>query len=166
MLAFSFVSLAAFGSYLMVISQTSWRLTLLVPLGLESIWVIGLLLLRGHYSTPILWAIADNWTRYSLAIPAALLASIGLIVQQRVFRRAGLVSFGRDALWAAIAFAWYGLVGQLFVPTLTAASIQHNKRGTFHSFIGYSRSSLSCLDGHGSRFFCYPLPEGFSGRNG
>ena len=116
MLAFSFVSLAAFGSYLMVPSQTAWRLTLLVPLGLESIWVFGLVLLRGHFSTPVLWDIANNWTRYSLAIPAALLASIGLIVQQRVFRRAGLVSFGRDALWAAVAFGWYGLVGQLFVP--------------------------------------------------
>jgi signal transduction histidine kinase len=117
MLAFSFVSLAAFGSYLLVTSPTSWRLSLLVPLGLESIWVFGLVLLRGYYPTPILWEIVDNWTRYSLAIPAALLASIGLIVQQRVFRRAGLISFGRDALWAAVAFAWYGLVGQLFVPT-------------------------------------------------
>jgi signal transduction histidine kinase len=116
MLAFSFVSLAAFGSYLMVISKTGWRLILLVPLGLESIWVLGLLILRGYYQTPILWTIADNWTRYSLAIPAATLAAIGLIVQQRVFRRAGLVSFGRDALWAAVAFGWYGLVGQLFVP--------------------------------------------------
>jgi signal transduction histidine kinase len=27
-----------------------------------------------------------------------------------------MVSFGRDALWAAIAFGWYGLVGQFFVP--------------------------------------------------
>lgn len=117
LLAFSFVSLAAFGSYLMVISRTAWRLILLVPLGLESFWVIGLVVIRGHYPTPILWAIADNWTRYSLAIPAAILASIGLVVQQRVFRRAGLVSFGRDALWAAVAFGWYGLVGQLFVPS-------------------------------------------------
>jgi signal transduction histidine kinase len=116
MLAFSFVSLAAFGSYLMVVSQSAWRLTLLVPLGLESFWVFGLILLRGHYSTPILWEIADNWTRYSLAIPAALLAAIGLIIQQRVFRRAGLTTFGRDTLWAAVAFGWYGLVGQLFVP--------------------------------------------------
>lgn len=116
MLAFSFVSLAAFGSYLMVVSQSSWRLTLLVPLGLESIWVFGLVLLKSRYSFPVLWDVASNWTRYSLAIPAALLAAIGLIVQQRVFRRAGLISFGRDALWAAVAFGWYGLVGQLFVP--------------------------------------------------
>jgi signal transduction histidine kinase len=90
-------------------------LILLVPLGLEGIWVFGLIILKGHYSLPILWNVADVWTRYSLAIPAALLAAIGLIVQQRVFRKAGLISFGRDALWAAVAFGWYGLVGQLFV---------------------------------------------------
>ncbi len=117
MLAFSFLSLAAFGSYLLITSRAAWRLALLVPLGLVSLWVLGLIFLKGHYSKPILWATADNWTRYSLAIPAALLASLGLIVQQRVFRRAGLTSFGRDALWAAVAFGWYGLVGQLFVPT-------------------------------------------------
>ncbi|HEX7621542.1 MAG TPA: sensor histidine kinase [Anaerolineales bacterium] len=114
-LAFSFISLAAFGSYLLVVSRNAWRLILLVPLGLEGIWVFGLIILKGHYSLPILWNVADVWTRYSLAIPAALLAAIGLIVQQRVFRKAGLISFGRDALWAAVAFGWYGLVGQLFV---------------------------------------------------
>jgi signal transduction histidine kinase len=115
MLVFSFISLAAFGSYLLVVSQKAWRLILLVPLGLEGVWVLGLIILKGHYSLPIIWNVADVWTRYSLAIPAALLAAIGLVVQQRVFRKAGLISFGRDALWAAVAFSWYGLVGQLFV---------------------------------------------------
>jgi signal transduction histidine kinase len=115
MLAFSFISLAAFGSYLLVVSQKAWRLILFVPLGLEGVWVLGLIILKGHYSLPIIWNVADVWTRYSLAIPAALLAAIGLVVQQRVFRKAGLISFGRDALWAAVAFSWYGLVGQLFV---------------------------------------------------
>jgi signal transduction histidine kinase len=117
MLAFSFISLAAFGSYLLVVSQKAWRLILLVPLGLEGIWVFGLVILKGQYSLPILWNVADVWTRYSLAIPAALLAAVGLVIQQRVFRQAGLVSFGRDALWAAVAFSWYGLVGQLFTQT-------------------------------------------------
>lgn len=115
MLAFSFISLAAFGSYLLAVSKTAWRLILLVPLGLEGIWVFGLILLKGDYSLPILWNVADVWTRYSLAAPAALLAAIGLVVQQRVFRQAGLTAFGRDALWAAVAFSWYGLIGQLFV---------------------------------------------------
>jgi signal transduction histidine kinase len=37
-----------------------------------------------------------------------------LVAQQRAFRRSGLIRFGRDALWAAIAFGWYGLFGQIF----------------------------------------------------
>lgn len=114
MLAFSFISLAAFGSYLMAVSQKAWRLILIVPLGLEGVWVFGLIILKGTYPLPILWSVADVWTRYSLAAPAALLAAIGLVVQQRVFRKAGLITFGRDALWAAVAFSWYGLVGQVF----------------------------------------------------
>jgi len=59
--------------------------------------------------------VADVWSRYVLAIPSALLATAGLIRQQREFRRVGLERFGRDTLWAAVAFAWYGLVGQIFV---------------------------------------------------
>jgi signal transduction histidine kinase len=117
MLAFSFVSLAAFGSYLLAMSVNGWRATLLVPLGLETIWAFGLLIFRQQYSLPDLLSVADTWTRYSLAIPAALFAAVGLVIQQRIFRRAGLVSFGRDALWAAVAFGWYGLVGQLFTNT-------------------------------------------------
>ena len=62
-----------------------------------------------------LWVIADVWTRYTLAIPAALLAAAGLVVQQRIFRKSGLIQFGRDALWAAVSFSWYGLAGQIFV---------------------------------------------------
>ncbi len=115
MLAFSFLSLAAFGTYLMVSTQHAWRLSLLVPLGMEVVWAFGLAILKGKYVLPGLWDVADVWTRYVLAIPAALLAAVGLVVQQRVFRRTGLVAFGRDALWAAVAFAWYGLIGQMFV---------------------------------------------------
>jgi signal transduction histidine kinase len=61
-----------------------------------------------------MWDAADVWTRYSLAIPAALMASAGLISQQRAFRRVGMARFGQDSLWAAVAFAWYGVIGQVF----------------------------------------------------
>jgi len=51
---------------------------------------------------------------FVVAIPGALLACLGLINQQRAFRLAGLEQFSRDSLWAAVAFAWYGLIGQTF----------------------------------------------------
>jgi len=113
-LAFSFISLAAFGSFLLAKTEISRRLLMLIPIGLETIWVFGLYNFRGQYVDTALWDIADVWTRYTLAIPASLLTSIGLVAQQRAFRRSGLIRFGQDALWAAVAFAWYGLFGQLF----------------------------------------------------
>jgi signal transduction histidine kinase len=114
LLAVSFVSLIAFGTYLLAYTETAQRVITLVPIGLEAIWVFGLASFRGNYPATEIWAIADVWTRYTLAMPAGLLAAIGLIAQQRAFRRSGLVRFGRDALWAAVAFAWYGVVGQFF----------------------------------------------------
>lgn len=149
MLAFSFVSLAAFGSYLMATKAVALRLILIVPLGLESIWAFGLLLLRGKFPAPGIWGVADVWTRYSLAIPAALLAAIGLVIQQRVFRQAGLVSFGRDALWAAVAFGWYGLVGQIFVQSTSLPPSNIINQTLFESLFGFPvqlfRAALAML---------------------
>ena len=153
MLAFSFVSLAAFGSYLTVISGRAWRLILLVPLGLESLWAIGLVMLKGYYSIPILWDVAEDWTRYSLAIPAAILAASGLIVQQRVFRRAGLISFGRDALWAAVAFGWFGLVGQLFVTSSPLPLSNIINQDLFNRLFGIPVQAFSALMAGVAAFF-------------
>ena len=115
MLAFSFLSLAAFGTYLLASPGQSQRISMLVPLIMAAIWGFGALLIRGRYGgSYTMWLVVDVWSRYTLGIPAALLASAGLINQQRIFRRAGLYKFGRDSLWAAIAFLWYGLVGQIF----------------------------------------------------
>lgn len=116
-LAFSFISLAAFGSFLLAHTEVSRRLILLIPIGLEAVWVFGIYSFRGQYSGDLLWLVADAWTRYTLAIPASLLTAIGLVAQQRAFRRSGLVRFGRDALWASISFGWYGLFGQIFTDT-------------------------------------------------
>jgi signal transduction histidine kinase len=116
LLAFSFLSLSGFGFSLIAPNLRIQRLSLLAPLLLACIWGFGLLYLSGQYTiTPNDCQVACPWTRYTLGIPSALAASLGLIMQQRTFRRAGLAQFGRDSLVAAIAFAWYGLVGQLFV---------------------------------------------------
>ena len=113
-LAFSFLSLAAFGGFLLAKDEVAQRVSLLIPLGLEAIWVFGLMRLKGTILPASLYGASDVWTRYSLAVPASILAAVGLIAQQRAFRRAGLVRFGQDALWAAVAFAWYGIIGQGF----------------------------------------------------
>ena len=113
-LAFSFISLAAFGSFLLAETEVTRRLILLIPIGLQAVWVFGLYQFQGQYTGQILWDVADTWTRYTLAVPASLLTAVGLVIQQRAFRRSGLIRFGQDALWAAITFGWYGLVGQFF----------------------------------------------------
>lgn len=112
-LSLSFLSLAAFGSFLIARDEDAQRISIAVPLGLEVIWAIGLLLARQYFSSADLYPVVLVWTRYSLAVPAGILAAVGLVFQQRAFRRVGLIRFGRDALWAAIAFAWYGTAGQI-----------------------------------------------------
>jgi signal transduction histidine kinase len=114
LMAFSFLSLAAFGAYLLLGVESTWRISLTIPLLLEAVWVFGLVTFKGQYPAQDIPAIADVWTRYSLAIPAGLLAGAGLVAQQRAFRRAGMIRFGQDSLWAAVCFGWYSLVGQLF----------------------------------------------------
>jgi signal transduction histidine kinase len=114
LLAFSFLSLSAFGSYLLARNELAFRLSLMAPLGLVTIWIFGLFNIRNTYPLDNILNLVNVWTRYSLAIPASLLAAAGLIYQQKAFRQSGLISFGQDALWAAVAFGWYGVVGQLF----------------------------------------------------
>ena len=136
-LAFSFISLAAFGSFLLAYTEVSRRLILLIPIGLEAVWVFGLYNFRGQYTGETLWNIADVWTRYTLAIPAAFLTSIGLVAQQRAFRRSGLIRFGRDALWAAIAFGWYGLFGQAFAQSTPLSISAYINQDIFLDAFGF-----------------------------
>lgn len=136
-LAFSFISLAAFGSFLLAETEVTRRLILLIPIGLQAIWVFGLYSFSGQYSVDVLWDVADVWTRYTLAMPASVLTAIGLVIQQRAFRRSGLVRFGQDALWAAITFGWYGLFGQIFSLETPLRLSQYINEGLFHEVFGF-----------------------------
>jgi signal transduction histidine kinase len=136
-LAFSFLSLAAFGVYIMAKTIAQQRISLVVPLLLAGVWGLGLFVLRGKYPPDEIVSVSDVWTRYSLAIPAAILASIGLVVQQREFRQAGLAQFSRDALWAAIAFFWYGVVGQSFPHASSLPPSNVINEGLFQDVFGF-----------------------------
>ncbi|MBK7452119.1 MAG: sensor histidine kinase [Anaerolineales bacterium] len=144
-LAFSFLSLAAFGAYLVLGSESTWRVSLIIPLGLEAIWVYGLLIFKSKYPIESIYTVADVWTRYSIAIPAGLLAAAGLIVQQRAFRRAGLVSFGRDSLWASVAFIWYSLIGQLFTAPSPLPPSTFLNADLFQNLFGFSIQLLRAV---------------------
>jgi signal transduction histidine kinase len=144
-LAFSFLSLAAFGGFLLARDETAQRVSLLIPLGLEAVWVFGLINLKGQLSPASLPGAVDVWTRYSLAIPASILAALGLIAQQRAFRRVGLVRFGQDALWAAVAFAWYGLIGQAFTRASALPPSNIINEGLFLRLFGFPVQMLRAI---------------------
>ena len=136
-LSFSFLSLAAFGGYLLAKDEVAQRISLMVPLALEAVWVFGLLSLQGKYPAAELLNVVQAWTRYSLAIPASILAAAGLIAQQRAFRRAGLIRFGQDAMWAAVAFAWYGIAGQVFTKASALPPSDIVNEGVFLRLFGF-----------------------------
>ncbi len=138
LLTFSFISLAGFGFSLLNPNIKIRRIALIGPLTLAAIWGFGIFFLSNGYNLSAdHFSIADVWTRYSLGVPAAIAAAVGMVVQQRTFRRAGMAKFGRDALVASIAFAWYGLVGQMFTkPSLLWPSTFLNS-DLFFSWFGF-----------------------------
>lgn len=114
LLGFSFLSLSAFGAAMLSPTENIRRISLLVPLTQAAAWGFGILIMRDIYIESRIWSVSDVWTRYIIGIPGALIACWGLINQQKIFRQAGMARFGRDSLWAAVAFGWYGVIGQVF----------------------------------------------------
>jgi signal transduction histidine kinase len=138
MLEFSFLLLGAFGASLLPNVKDFRRASLVIPIVLATVWGLGLVVLRGFYTIETgLWDVADVWTRYSVAVPSALLACIGLIGQRQVFRRAGMEEFGQAALIAAIAFAWYGIIGQTFVTETTLPPSNIVNQNLFYRWFGF-----------------------------
>lgn len=113
-LALSFLALSAFGASLLAPREQVRSRSLVVPIAQAAVWGIFVLVVARRYPGIEAWSVADILTRYLLAIPAALLACGGLVIQERTFRQAGMAQFGRDSVYAAVAFGIYGLVGQLF----------------------------------------------------
>jgi signal transduction histidine kinase len=126
-LASSFLFLIAFGARL-ITGPGKRKLYIGMFSTITAIWVIGLLGVVINQSTSQSRIIAaDVYTRYALAIPGAALTVWGLILQRHKFIQAGMSSFGRDVLLAAVAFGLYGGIGQLFTqPSVIFPSVYIN----------------------------------------
>ena len=135
-LAGSFLPLGGFGAALLVRSAGGRRWSLGPSLGLALVWGLGLLILRTRFTeVSALWDVADVWTRYTLAVPSAVLAGIGLLSLRHSFRAAGMAGFGRDSLFAALAFMAYGVIGQVFTrPSALPPSTVINSELFFETF--------------------------------
>lgn len=114
LLALSFFMLVIFGSTL-IIGSERLKPRLMMMLIILMLWLAGLIWVNLQTSTLSQRAISsDVYTRYALAIPGAALTAWGLWIQRRKFGQIGMYTYGRDLAFAAVAFLFYGIIGQLF----------------------------------------------------
>ena len=149
MLTASFLFLVAFGARL-IMGKTEPRSFWLVMLASMVIWFIGLVWIFSAQTDEHTRMIsADVYTRYSLAIPGAALTAWGLLVQRRRFNQAGMQSVGRDVALAALAFALYGGIGQLFAASSSIFPSQYLNAAQFIHWFGFPvqvlRAAMACM---------------------
>jgi signal transduction histidine kinase len=117
LLAFSFLLLFGYGARLVMPSRySSWRVAQLLVV-VSVIWLLAWLGL-GWILSPSEkdWLVlGDILGRYTIAVPGAVLTSLGLIRQRQLLQAKGMPAFGRDLVIAAFAFGLYGMFGQIFV---------------------------------------------------
>jgi len=148
LLAVSFLFLIQFGARLVVgplRARLAWQLLGVI----SAIWVAGLAWLFLAEPPAAHIVAADVYTRYSLAIPGAALAAWGLFLQREKFMQAGMRSFGRDMIVAALAFGLYGCIGQLFAAPSVVFPSEFLNSDTFLDWFGFRiqlfRSLMACI---------------------
>jgi signal transduction histidine kinase len=125
LLVISFLCLAAFGARLLPRAEDRPQSSLRLVLFLGGIWVasVGVVYLLFRPPAKAMIVSADVLSRYSLAIPGALLAAWALLRERRDFHARGMSRYGQGLLWAGLAFVIYGVVGQVFTrPSLVFPS--------------------------------------------
>jgi signal transduction histidine kinase len=148
LLAISFLFLISFGAELIAgprRKKLSWQMLGVIT----SIWAVGLIWLFLTEPVEARIVAADVYTRYSLAIPGAALTAWGLFLQRQKFLQAGMKSFGRDVIVAALAFGLYGGIGQLFAapsPIFPSALLNSENFLLWFGFpIQLFRSIMACI---------------------
>jgi signal transduction histidine kinase len=119
LLAVSFFFLFQFGIELVLPLAGRQRWIRALPTLALLLWAGGVAMrgVTAQESLNVLFAIGDGWSRYLLALPGAVLASVGLLRQARQVRAMNLSRIPSYLSGAAIAFLVYAVVGGLIVPT-------------------------------------------------
>jgi signal transduction histidine kinase len=145
LLGISFLLLVAFGARL-IIGPGKIRLKLMMIAMVIGLWGLGLaVILSSSPPTRAQLVAADVYTRYSLAIPGAALTTWGLLLQRRVFQKLGMPRFGLDVAIAAVAFALYGGIGQLFTSPSTVFPSEFFNATAFINWFGFPIQGFRAL---------------------
>ncbi len=116
LLALSFLPLLAFGVQLLPYAErTSGFTARMMVLAVVAFCMQVVLVKVTYVPTTEEWIAAiHTLSRYTIGMPGAILAALGLFRQRRILMEKDMAPFGRDLALAAVAFIWYGLAGQLF----------------------------------------------------
>jgi signal transduction histidine kinase len=145
LLGSSFLMLMLFGTRL-IIGPNKPRSQWILLISICMLWFVGLIfVLREPFPSRAHLIAADVYTRYSLAIPAAALATWGLILQSRNFNKSRMRRFSLDMIVAAIAFALYGGIGQLFASPSTIYPSSFLNSEVFLRWVGLPIQSFRAL---------------------
>ena len=137
LLAFSFAPLLLFGLRVLLPQHKFSRREILLGvtlLGLYLTWLV-VITLEAHSVHADWLQHTDVLIRYTLAIPGALLAGLGLNHQGRIAFLAGRPRLQRYLRWAGISFALYGIT-QFFVPRADFFPANQFNSTTFNQFVG------------------------------
>jgi signal transduction histidine kinase len=112
-LIISFIPLVEFGLRLLTMySRQRWRW---VRWAMLAVFLGGLTIMWAYWNTDGTWIIViDVWSRYSLAMPGAILSALGLFKHKSRTRHQPF-GVSRDLTIVGLAFFLYGVPGQIFV---------------------------------------------------
>jgi signal transduction histidine kinase len=147
LLVCSFLCLVAFGARLLPHAEQGSLSGLALVLALALIWLaaVGIVYLIYRPPAKALIISADVLSRYSLAIPGALLATWALLRERRDFHARGMSRYGQALLWAGLAFLIYGVVGQIFTRSSLVFPSQTLNSALFLRTFGFPVQALRGL---------------------
>lgn len=150
----SFIFLLMFGTRLLPGAEHRPRASIVQVTAMTLLWAVAVAYVAWRYrpTTTQFFAAADVLARYSLAIPGALLAAWALLRERRDFHARGMSQYGGSLLWAGLAFAVYGVIGQAFVKASIIAPSQTINTALFIRTFGFPVQLLRAAAAAGIAF--------------